>query len=394
MHLNKRGEPVADHHFPLKIAFVIKAMSNPGGGAERVLASVCSGLAERGHNVTIITSDPSDQPSFYPLSSRVRRVSLGVGTVEGNSRPWDVVRRIWVLRRKILNCAPNVVVAFMHSSYLPVGMALVGTGIPMVASEHIGPDHYQTRPFQLALVMLTPFMAQKITVVSEQIKQQYGPWLRRVMVVAPNPIAAPSTKNEKRAPRARRVLSVGRLTTQKNHGCLIAAFALIASDFPDWTLRIVGEGELRGALERQIREFGLERRVELPGAISDIWREYRNASFFVSPSTYESFGLATAEALLSGVPAVAFEDCPGTNVLIQNNVDGILVNESRDRTQALSIVLKRLMASPEEVERLSHASVRRLEAYSLPRVLDTWESILRDAAQATTSTQFDRVKIS
>ena len=167
---------------------------------------------------------------------------------------------------------------------------------------------------------------------------------------------------------------------------------MVASDFPDWTLRIVGDGELRGELEKQIRELGLERRAELPGAVSDVWREYGNASFFASPSTYESFGLATAEALLSGLPAVAFEDCPGTNVLIQDNIDGILVNGGSDRIEALSIALRRLMAAPKEIERLSRTGAQRLGAYSLPRVLDTWEDILRDAAQAKASMQFSRVK--
>jgi hypothetical protein len=50
------------------------------------------------------------------------------------------------------------------------------------------------------------------------------------------------------------------------------------------------------------------------------------------------------------------------------------------------------MADPEEIQRLSRAGTRRLDAYSLPRVLDTWEGILRDAAQAKTSMQFYRVK--
>jgi len=159
---------VAKDPSPLKIAFVIKAMGNPGGGAERVLAAVSSGLADRGHDVTIITSDPPDKASFYPLAPLVRRVFLGVGTVERNSRPWDVVRRIWRLRRKILSCEPDVVVAFMHSSYIPVGMALAGSRTPVVASEHIGPEHYRTRPFERALVMLTPLTAQKITVVQSR----------------------------------------------------------------------------------------------------------------------------------------------------------------------------------------------------------------------------------
>ena len=215
IHLRKRGEPVAKDHSPLKVVFVIKSMSIPGGGAERVLAAVSSGLADRGHNVTIITSDPPDKTSFYPLAPLVRRVFLGVGAVEGNSRPRDLLRRIWILRRKILSCEPDVVVAVMHSSYIPVGLALAGTRVPLVASEHIGPKHYRTRPFQFALVMLTPFTAQKITVVSEQIKQQYGRWLRRRMVVAPNPVAVPAATDEKRPRRARTVLSVGTLRPQK-----------------------------------------------------------------------------------------------------------------------------------------------------------------------------------
>jgi len=383
--MSKLGETFVNDHSPLKIALVIKAMSIAAGGAERVFADVSSGLAGRGHDVTVISSDPANKPSFYHLAPNVRRVFLGVGAVEQNSRPSDALRRTWLLRKQILACKPDVVVAFMHSSYTLAGMALLGTSIPVVASEHIGIEHYKTRPFQKALVMLTPFTARTITVVSEQIRQQYGRWLRRRMVVVPNPIPAPPATEEKRPQNARTVLSVGTLRAQKDHSSLIAAFALVASEFPDWTLRIVGEGELRGALEKQIQDLGLEHRVELPGAISDIWREYRRAAFFVSPSTYESFGLATAEALLSGLPAVAFDDCPGTNVMIQDNINGILVHASRNRVDALSGVLKRLMAAPEELERLSHGGAKQLDAYSLPKVLDLWESILRDATQSKVS---------
>ncbi|WP_159726013.1 glycosyltransferase family 4 protein [Methylosinus sp. Ce-a6] len=368
----------------LHVAFVIKAMSIPGGGAERVLARIASGLVDRGHRVTVITSDPPEKPSYYPIPGSVRQVFLGVGAVERSSNFGEVLRRIWAMRREIMRRRPDVVVAFMHSSFVPIGLALIGSGIPMIASEHIGTEHYSGRSFQRALLMLTPLLTNKITVVSERIRSRFPRWLRRRMIVVPNPIGdgyVVGSDTADPAAKAKVLLAVGRLSSQKDHRCLIEAFAMLAQRFPDWTLRIVGEGELRGELERQIADCGLADRIELPGAIKEIDAEYRKARLFVSPSKYESFGLATAEALLNGTPAVAFDDCPGTDTLIENGVNGVLVDGRNGRAEALAIALARLMATPEEVERLTQVGAARIrEVYGLSKALDTWESVLGDIA--------------
>lgn len=366
----------------LHVAFVIKAMSIPGGGAERVLAAVASGLVDRGHGVTVITSDSPERQCYYPISQFVRSAFIGAGTVERSTKLVDLLRRIWAMRREIIRRRPDVVVAFMHSSYIPVGLALIGTGIPVIASEHTDVEHYRRRPFQRALLMLTPLVTSKITVVSERIRARFPAWLRRRMVVVPNPIDIGCASGPSAAePAAKRklLLSVGRLSAEKDHSCLIAAFAKLAQRFPDWNLRIVGEGELREELKKQIVDCGLDDRIELPGAIREIDAEYRKARLFVSPSKYESFGLATAESLLSGTPAIAFDDCPGTDALIEDGVNGILVDGRNGRAEALAIALERLMSAPEEIERLSRVGATRLrDVYGLPRVLDAWESLVRD----------------
>lgn len=374
----------------LNIVFVIKALGNPGGGAERVLVDVASGLAERGYRVTVMTNDPVGSQTYYRLGDTVKEVFLGVGNVGERSTLTDVVKRMRLMRRKVVALAPDIVIAFMHSSYLPVGGALLGTGIPLVASEHIGPEHYQSRPLQRALLFCTPFLAKKITVVSEQIRESFPRWLRRLMVVAPNPVTV--SKLDSRVGQGREVnsssdkktlLSVGRFAPQKNQRCLIAAFALITQEFPDWRLRIVGEGDLRPELEAQTRDAGLEGKVDLPGAVSAIGLEYQNADLFVLPSTYESFGLATAEALLHKLPVVGFADCPGTNVLVRSNINGILVDGSGDRVESLANALRKLMASPEDLARLSTASTQELEqTFGLNPVLDKWEDIIRGGLRA------------
>lgn len=370
----------------MKLVFVIKAIGNKGGGAERVFCQVASGLAMRGHDVLVLSSDSEEATPYYPLEKSIRRRAIPVGDVAGRSSFIDVVRRISSWRRLIRAEKPDVVIGFMHSTYIPLGLALLGTGIPLVASEHIGPEHYASRAAERFLLRLTPFVASRITAVSSQIKNAFPAWMRKKMVVIPNPVVIEA----ERSPRDRRsqrkiVLSVGRLNEQKDHKTLISAFAICIKQCPDWVLRIIGEGALRNELEQMVEGLGLSSHVEMPGATSEIHSEYRAADLFVMPSLYESFGLATAEALLHGLPAVGFSDCAGTNELIVDGVNGRLV-VGNDRVASLAEVLGALMADPE-----ARATVARsprsdiADRFGLPGILDEWERVL--AASTAVSNQ-------
>jgi glycosyltransferase involved in cell wall biosynthesis len=361
----------------MHIVFNIKALGNEGGGAERVLVNVASGLFNRGHEITIITSDSKDSSIYYNINDGIKIIKLGIGSVDAKSNIRDIVDRIIKFRLIIKNINPDIVVSFMHSSFLLTGIALIGTRIPMVASEHAPPEHYRNHFFQKLMIQITPFIAAKITVVSNQIFNSYGWWLRRRMSVVLNPVITQTSKI-KSDPRImqsslKTILSVGRLGPEKNHRCLISAFAIVSPVYPNWCLRIVGEGMLRADLEAQTRSLGLQDKVYFPGAISDIDAEYLNSDLFVSPSLYESFGLATVEALLNGLPAVGFNDCQGTNDLIIHNENGMLVS-GPNRIQSLALTLKDLMGNPQELNRLSNAPKDRLlSLFNINSVLDSWE---------------------
>lgn len=366
----------------MNIVFSIKALGNQGGGAERVLVEVASGLARRGHAVTIVSSDLEGQAPYYGVDEHVMLRRLGIGNIVAKSTLSEIWRRMWRLRRSILQIQPDIVVGFMQSTYIPLGFALKGSGIPVVASEHIGPEHYSKRWLERLALNLTPLVAARITVVSTQILQSFSPWLRRKMIAVSNPVGVPikSTAGRSDVDREKKVLlCVGRLTPQKDHAVLISAFAQIATEFPNWHLRIVGEGELRGMLQAMIDSVGVSDQVELAGANPRIEAEYAAADLFVLPSTYESFGLATAEALLHGLPAVGFADCPGTNELIREGENGRLVH-GEDRKGGLAAVLADLMRDPVARTRLSGSSRQWImDRYGIEGVLDQWESVFARA---------------
>lgn len=363
----------------MKILFAIKSLNNVGGGAERVLTDVTSGLIERGHSIFILSYDPPCGRSFYPLHPDVQRIDLGIGDSKGRATIWETVRRIMALRATIVKASPDIVVGFMHSIFIPLGFALLGTRIPLIASEHIGVEYYRLHFFERLLLQVTPFVTRQTTIISEKLRNDYGPHLRNHMVVIPNPVNI--VKNNRSADLRRdtgvsRILSVGRLVSQKDHATLVEAFAILADEFLEWELRIMGDGELRPDLESQIKYLGLGGRVHLASTTLDIEEEYQRAQIFAIPSLYESFGLVTAEALTYGLPAIGFADCPGTNELVKHNRNGILVQGS-PRATALADGLRLLMESPELRQRLGAAGPDSMVPFSKEKICDLWEELLR-----------------
>jgi glycosyltransferase involved in cell wall biosynthesis len=363
----------------VKLLFCIKAMNNPGGGAERVLADVANGLVERGHQVAVLTSDPPGGESYYPLHSNIERIELDLAPTDKASNFLITLRRIFAMRCKIRMCSPDVVVGFMHSTFVPLSLSMLATNIPLLGSEHIIYDHYRHLPLQKFLLLLSSSLITRITCTSTQALLSYPSAIQRKMVVIRNSVAIPTGARADilGSGQARKVLlSVGRLEAQKDHSVLVNAFAQITEKVPDWDLRIVGDGALRAQLEAQILALGLANRVQLPGPTKDIWKEYSSAQLFVMPSRYESFGLATAEALSQGLPVIGFADCPGTNELVRPGENGVLVPPSGDRARSLAGAMLSLMKSEELRGRLAAGS-KPLEEYRLERVLDRWEHVLR-----------------
>ncbi len=363
----------------MKILFCIKAMNRAGGGAERVLATLANAFARRGAEVTLLTFDKPGGHSFYALNTSIRRIDLGVGSTKASATFWITQQRMRALRRSIKFIGADIVIAFMHSMFIPLGLALVGTGVPLIASEHIVPEHYRARVLERALLRLMPYLCDRMTCVSQQVLQMYPLALRRKMVAIPNPITITAkdrlmkcNKNKSRNV----LLAVGRFDAQKDHETLIKAFKLIADDVNDWNLRIVGDGLLKKNCHALITELGLIGRVELAATIRDISKEYLSADLFVTSSRYESFGLSTAEALIYRLPAVGFEECPGTKELIRPGVNGLLAKGNGDRVQSLAKTLKLVMQNNSLRASLSHGLVDDASKYELEAVVEKWQSLI------------------
>jgi len=109
--------------------------------------------------------------------------------------------------------------------------------------------------------------------------------------------------------REKVILSVGRVTKQKGHDILIQSFAKAHNLHQDWFLKIVGpieDKQYYDELREMVKNLGLTEYVRFLGSISEseLECEYKSASIFCLLSRYESFGIARAEAMSYGLPAI------------------------------------------------------------------------------------------
>jgi glycosyltransferase involved in cell wall biosynthesis len=377
----------------MRILFGIKALAaGPGGGAERILTKVSSALADRGHEVSVLTFDKPGTEDFYRVGPSVCRIRVGIGKTNAKSGPFTTAARLKRIKTVVDEVSPDVVVGFMHSSYTILGLALLGTRVPVIGSERTAYQYYRLNRFDLAmLIVAQPFLAG-MTVNGDGVRQGFPRFIRKRMTVIPNPVAIAHTLADPTGGASKTLLCVGGLRSEKNHEALIRAFATVFPQHPGWRLRIVGEGALRSRLMRLIKELSIEPHVHLVGATASVEMEYQTAQLFALPSLYEGFPNCLAEALAHGLPVIGFADCPGTNRLIETGINGILVSD-RDRISGLAAALDELMSSPEKRRAMGTAAVDSVVDYSLDGITDKWEELLRDVAPQSHLSSFLRSRI-
>lgn len=106
------------------------------------------------------------------------------------------------------------------------------------------------------------------------------------------------------------VMAIGRMHSVKRQWHLIKAFKLVKDMCPDSRLIILGDGELRPALEAIVSRLHLENDIEMPGNVEDVRQYLEKAKVFAMTSRCEAMPCSVLEALSAGVPVVSC-DCPG-----------------------------------------------------------------------------------
>ncbi|WP_419786698.1 glycosyltransferase family 4 protein [Pseudodesulfovibrio sp.] len=359
----------------LRIAAIVHSLA--GGGAEKVAAVLSGEWSARGHQVGVFTLEHAEVSGAYSLPAEVAVNRLGLSGNSSNKLAAlaSLLHRVRRLRSALRAFKPDVAVAFVSEVNVLTTLACLGTGIPVVISEHCHPDYFRIgRDWEL-LRRLTYPLADALVAVSDGVLDCFS-WLRIPRRTIYNPTAlfqvAPLLADPARTKRL--VVAAGRLTHQKGFDILIRVFARLASEHADWQLVIYGEGPDRESLEALIEASGAAGRITLPGRVDNLDRRLAEGDLFVMPSRFEGFGNVLVEAMNVGLPVVAF-DCPsGPSEVVSDGENGFLIPAGDE--DALGDAMRRLMADADLRSEFGSNGYAASERFSVDRITDDWDAII------------------
>lgn len=362
----------------MKLVLVISNMSL--GGAQRVMSILINYWAKKGWQLTLLTMDDGSVPHFFDVEESVKLVPLGLAgasttllTGLGNN-----LKRIYVLRKAIRQTKPDVVISFIDEMNVVTLLATRGLDLPVVVSEHCDPTMNPISKLWLQFRQWTYPLADQIIVLTQNAVSYFPQPLRNRISVIPNPTLPPEiSKTVITQPLVRpAVIAMGRFVEQKRFDLLLQAFAKLNEHHPQWTLTILGDGELRPELESLRNQLGLSDRVYLPGSVKTPYNFLKQADLFVMSSYFEGFPMALCEAMACGLPVI-YTDCPsGPREIIRDGIDGILVPNGD--VEALAAAMSRLMSDAKERQRLAARAPEVLERFSLEKIMGMWEAVIQE----------------
>ena len=301
------------------IVFTCDSMSS--GGAERVLSILVNEFARQGINVNIIGVSSDNTESFYKLDDNVKYLTL---RKEGEKKI-NPIKRVFKLRKLIKSLKPDIVISFLPHVNVYTFYALFGTGIPYIVSERNDPNRDPKNKLLRLLKRFAFSNANGLVFQTTDAQKYFGKKIAKRSVVINNPLELRYSVDTLPTIRNKTILSVGRLTEQKNYKCLLDAFSEFRKQHSDYNLRIYGEGPLKEELTDYAISLGLTSSVQFMGASSN-WQELEyNDAMYILSSDYEGMPNSLIEAMALGIPCIS-SDCQigGPKDLIQDGYNGYL----------------------------------------------------------------------
>lgn len=320
----------------LHILFVVPVLT--GGGAERVVSVLSSGMAEQGYKISILVNRRCENE--YPINDEVCIYSLPPNYQRTGNLFYKIKKTI--KRYKILlEINPDIIIPFLHGSVEPTFLCNILLRKKFISTIRVNP-----RISDVDKLYIRDFIVRCSTacfVQNSAQKDYFTKKVQRKCFIVPNPVSDEFLAvNSHMNSNPKTIISAGRLKSQKNHALIIRAMRELHEEYPDISLIIYGEGPEKERLKCLVDKLGLNNTVYIAGRCKNMRAAYDNADIFILSSDFEGLPNALMEAMACGLPCIS-TDCPtGPKDLIKNYSNGILVpiNDEVALANSIKLLLK------------------------------------------------------
>jgi L-malate glycosyltransferase len=349
------------------------------GGQNQVLLTV-NGLRAMGQRAALVA---------HPDGELWRRVEEGLDLIPIAPRTEMDLSAAWKFSRVIKRLAPDIIHAHdphavaMASLALSLGSSSVkGGNVPgLVASRrvdfHLKGNSFSRWKYRQVDCFIAASEAIRQMLVADGVPADRTVTVHEGIDVA-HVLAQPDVNVHEAfwLPHLAPVVgNVAALVPHKGQRYLIDAAHLVVRDVPDARFVILGEGELREHLEKQVHEHHLQKHVLLPGFRTDVLGCIKGFDLFVMSSVTEGLGTSLLDAMACSRPIVATR-AGGIPEIVEDEVNGLLV-PARDHT-ALADAIVRALKDKALRQRMGDAGFARVrERFTVERMVEKTADVYR-----------------
>lgn len=362
----------------MKIGFLFNNFQT-NGGIGRVVSIISNELCKKENvEVVAISYFKTETPILYTVDEKVKQYSLFSSPI---SMTKAILKNNAIKKLKEIIKKENLdIIVGCGALYYPlVIIASKGTNAKTLCWEHTDPATTSDYNFQGVARKLAVKKADGVVVLTKSAQRYYLETLKikkEKLYQIYNPVAKDAAKSEKYNTNSKRIITVGRLSYQKNISALIDIAATVLPKYSNWTWDVFGEGEERDVLATKIENENLVGKVNLLGQVYNLYDRYGDYSFQVMTSRYEGFPMTLIEGAVNRLPLISYDIATGPNEIIEDGINGFLVE--KENTQVMAEKISTLIENAELREIMSEKAFEITKRFAIDNIIDRWCELCKE----------------
>lgn len=361
------------------------------GGIERVLSDKMNFLVrEYGYDVYVVTTEQGNHEIPFPLDERIHVHDLNIRFHQQyNYRGFKrmrIYRELELLNKNrlrdfIKEIKPDVI-SCIRDGYASTVLDIKGS-IPTIFESHamyrdvVYENSTLLHRFLIYLKRKKFGKLDQIVTLTQGDADDWKNVCERVSII-PNVVHL-NTSGKYSSCGEKSIIYAGRFDIQKDFGSMIKIWENVQQRHNDWVLNVYGNGELKKYYEKIVQTKKLN--ILIHPAVPDIFDKYRESSMLVMSSIYEPFGLVLPEAMSCGLPVVAF-NCPyGPADIVNNGVDGFLVEDRN--IESFTNRVCQLIEDVDLRKKMGKAAIQSAQRYSKDIIMPQWKRLFCELVNQT-----------
>ncbi len=366
----------------IKLLFILENLSS--GGAEKVLVNLVNNMNFEQFDITVLTLF-CDGQNADSLKKDIEYVSLKRKKFKGIRLFTKFFPKRLLYKHYIKTDKYDIVVAFMTG--VPAFVAS-GAKSKKIAWLH-GEFFKEKKIYNFGLKSVYKKFNAVVGVsdyVCKSFKKAIGSAINPITVYNTNDVAKIKELSIEDCPVAFKnnspvICSVGRLVKEKAYDRLINVAARLKKEGFDFNLVIVGDGEKRDELRKQVKNLNACKYIRFTGYDANPYKYLRQSDIFVCSSYTEGLSTALTEAVILGLPCVSTNVSGAKEILGENNEYGIVTENSE---QGIYVGLRKMLEDENIRRHYSQKATERSVLFNTENTVkqaeDLFKSLINNGA--------------